>query len=67
MPGDHPIMLVVDIGHFEQNDGEDVCKAEIEEDDLDQRPILFIVVIFDEVHLKLLQFLHTVWELEQSD
>lgn len=64
LPRDHPILRMTDIGHFQKDDGKDVCEAEIKEDDLHQRPVLLVVIVLDEVNLQLLQFLHAVGELE---
>jgi hypothetical protein len=61
-----PIVFGVDFSDSGEEDGENMCEAEVEEHDLDQGPVLFVVVVLYEVGLKFLYFLETLGQLHHQ-
>ena len=57
---DQPVGVFVDVGHAQQHDRKDVGVEEVEEEDFDEGPVLFFVVVFDEVQLELLYALQPI-------
>ena len=51
-----PVLLRVEVGHGRQKDGEGVGEAEIEQDNFDKGPVLFVVVILYEQHFQFFYF-----------
>ena len=62
-----PIIRRIHTRHSQEKNGQDVGEAKVENEDLDQRPILLIVVILNEVHLQLLHFVHAIRQFQQHD
>ncbi len=52
----HPVLLFVDGGHGDEKYRQDMCETEVEQKDLDQVPVLFVVEVVDEEHLQFLHF-----------
>lgn len=63
----HPVGTGIEVGHADQDDGQHVREAEVEQENLAQRPILLVVVVLDEEDLQLLQPFQTVLQLQQSN
>lgn len=63
--GDDPIAFWVHIRHAEECHCEHVGVEEVEEEDLDQRPVLLFVVVFDEEYFQLFDLLEPVRQLEE--
>lgn len=61
-----PILMLVNVGHGCEEDGEHMCEAEVEEYDFDEGPVLFIVVILDEKGLQFFHFLQALRQLEDN-
>ena len=55
------------MSHACQQDGDEVGKEEVEEEDLDQRPVLLIVKVLDEVDFQPFYLFQALWNLEQND
>lgn len=61
-----PVMREIDVGHGCENDGKDMCKTKVEENNFNQRPVLLIVPIFKERYFQFLHFLQTLWQLSDN-
>ena len=55
-----PVIGVWKFGHGREDYGEYMCKDEVEEDNLDKRPVLFVVESFDEDSLDFIKFIETL-------
>ena len=51
--------------HCHQDDRQQVGEAKVKQEHLDQRPVLLVIVVFDEVHLQFGYFLHAFRQLQQ--
>ena len=56
----HPVLLLVDGSHGDEEDGKDVSETEVEKEDLDEIPVLFVVEVVDEKHFEFLNFFQTL-------
>jgi hypothetical protein len=55
--------LGIDVSHRREKDRDDVCEAEVEKHDLEERPVLLVVVCLDEGDLQPLYFLNALGQL----
>ncbi len=51
MSSNHPIVARVYLSHHNEQNGEEMGKAEVEDEGFDERPILFIVVVLNHIDL----------------
>ena len=58
-----PSHWLLSLRHGCEYDGQNVSKAEVENEDLDQGPVLLMIIVFDEVDFEFLQFFQTLREL----
>jgi hypothetical protein len=56
----HPVLLFVNTGHGNQENGHDMCKTEVKQKNLDQVPVLFIVKVVNKKYLQFLYFLQAL-------
>lgn len=61
-----PVRVRVVFGHQVQENGYEMCEREVEQDDLHERPILFIVEIFNDKDLDFPKFLSDIVDFEEE-
>lgn len=59
--------MFVDGSHGNQENGQDVCKTEVEQKNLDQVPVLFVVKVVDEEDLQFLDFLQALAQFDDDE
>lgn len=62
-----PIMERVEAGHEYEYEGYDMCIGKVDQEDLDQLPILLMVYVPDEIDLYLFNLVGALWEFEEDE
>jgi hypothetical protein len=63
----HPVRVGTQASHARKQDADHVSKAEVGNDDLDQRPVLLVVKVFNPIDLQALYFIQRLRQFEEDD
>lgn len=62
-----PVFSGVDIRHRSEEDCQYMSKAKVEQDHLNQRPVLLVMVVLDKADLQFLHFFHALRQLGDDE